>query len=283
MTQKPTVITVYLSKGGVAKSTLAALLAVHLAEQGQRVAVIDLDRQGTQTEIFDVYGDQGRIESLHLVLKRQLDAAAALIGIDGDWPGALYVLPGGAMTPLAVEEVKLNPTRFGAVGTEDIIRKPINDLAGVVDYVIIDVGPSDQVLSVGALLTTDHLVIPLEASRSSIERVGDVLAEVEIVRQYHPLHIVGLVPVKVRLYFGGLRASKSVQVAREVLDAEYADLLLKDAAGRVEIPFDEDWEVVRWAGEFQLSKAEFVKPGVKIAAERFAKAVMSKVAEVQNV
>jgi chromosome partitioning protein len=65
--RKPRVITIYLSKGGVAKSTLAALIATFLAGLGFRVVLLDLDRQGAQSEIFDLIDEHGQAEVLHAV------------------------------------------------------------------------------------------------------------------------------------------------------------------------------------------------------------------------
>ena len=60
---------------------------------------------------------------------------------------------------------------------------------------------------------------------------------------------------------------------RDVLQDAYGDLLLRDDAGPVELKFNEDWEVVRWAGEFDLLQAGYVKESVKKNAHRFLNAV----------
>lgn len=277
---KPVVIATYISKGGTGKTTLTAQLAVFLAERGDRVAVLDLDRQGTQSEIFGVFdevdGRYVRVETMHAALKRELDAVAALREVAGDWTGQLFVMPGGALTPDAVEAIKTNPARFGLVNTALIIEQIVRDLEYVVDYVVIDMGPSDPVLSIAGLVAADHLVIPVEPSQSSIERLDYVLTEVDIVRRNgYALNVAGIVQNKVHKYFGGLRVAGSVKVAREVLESDYADLLLRDRAGLVEVEFDQDWEVLRWMGEYQMSRADNVKPGVKMAAQRFCKAVLA--------
>ena len=95
MTQKPTTVTVYLRKGGIGKTTLVALLGQFLAALGFRVAIIDLDRQGSQTAVFDLVDEAGRGgEILHLVLKRRVDILAALVPVSvqhlaGHEPGDL--------------------------------------------------------------------------------------------------------------------------------------------------------------------------------------------------
>lgn len=275
---KPTVITVYLSKGGVAKSTIAALLAVYLAEQGYSVALFDLDRQGTQSDIFDLVNDDGSYnEVMHAVLKRRVDALAALTEVRGQWQGTLGVIQGGALTPLAVDEIKNNPYQFRIANTSALVADPIRDLSGHMHYVVIDMGPSDQVLSIGGLNATDYLLMPTDTGRSSVLRIGYVLEEVEIARVNNPgLSVIGIIPVKTRRYFGGIRVAKSVQVARDVLQDAYGDMLLRDASGPVELEFNEDWEVVRWAGEYDLLRADYVKDKVKANARRFLNAVLDR-------
>lgn len=273
---KPTVVAIYLSKGGVAKSTIAALLAVYLAGAGYRVALFDLDRQGTQSDIFDLVNDDGSYnEVLHAILKRRVDALAALTEVHGEWPGVLAVVQGGALTPLAVDEIKNNPYQFRITNTSALVSDPIRDLAGHMDFVVLDMGPSDQVLSIGGLNAADYLLMPTDTGRSSVLRIGYALEEVEIARANNPkLEVIGIVPVKTRKYFGGIRVAKSVQVARDVLCEAYGDLLLRDSSGPIELEFNEDWEVVRWAGEYDLLKADYVKDKVKNNARRFLNAVL---------
>ncbi len=289
---KPTTTAFYLSKGGTGKTTLAAQFAVYLAEQGQRVAIFDLDRQGTQTDVFGVFDvrpaytpdgeafDQYvRIETMHAALKRELDAAAALRLIPGEWPGELYLLPGGALTPEAVEQLKLNPTRFGMVNTATIVSQLIEQLTGLIDHVVIDMGPSDPMLSTAALVAADHLIIPMEPSQSSLERLDYVLKEVDNVRRNgYEINVAGIVQNKVLQFWGGLRVATTVKLARESLIANYSDLLLRDRHGKpVEIPTDQDWEYIRYTGQYQISQVSEIKDPVKHAAKRFSQAVFEAI------
>ncbi len=282
MSQKPIVLTVYLSKGGVAKSTLAALLAPWLAGRGYNVVIVDLDRQGTQSAVFNLVDEAGRPgDVLARVLKREVDALTAvtwvddfdLPRVDGVETGALGVLEGGPSTSLAIEAIKNNPLHYKVLNTLDVLREPIHSLGGHVDVVIVDMGPSDPLLSVAGLLATDYLLIPTDSSYEAMERLAHVVGEVADVQTARPdLKVAGIVPVMVQRYFGGLRAAKSVQIARQVLREAYGELILRDEAGEVEIPFDEDWRVVRWANEYLLTSPH-VKGKTKLQAERFLKAV----------
>lgn len=256
---KPQVITVYLSKGGCGKSTLAALLGSYLAALGWRVGIIDLDRQGSQSEIFDLIGEDGRAgEVLHMVLKRRVDALAALTPVPADMiprlpghePGTLAVLQGGPQTSEALDDILANPVRYKIANTLDIVRAVIRDLSDALDYVVIDMGPSDQLATIAGLAASDYLLMPTQTDYLSVSRIAPVLEEVTVTRQVQPLTILGIVTVMTRYYFGRLRKSKSVVVGEEFLRANYADLLLRDDKGEaVDIPYDEAWRNAMWAGQ----------------------------------
>lgn len=284
MENKPVVVTLYLSKGGVAKSTLAALLAEYLAASGFRTVLIDLDRQGSQSEIFDLVSDDGLAsEVLHMVFKRRVDILSALTPIPNDRvpriadrpPGALYVVQGGPQSKEAIDEILANPVRFKIANTLDIIRQPVLDLAGYADYVIMDMGPADQVSAIAGLVATDELIIPTMADFLSVSRIASVLEEVEVARQAKPdLRVLGIVPVMTRYYFGGLRKSRNVQVGEEFLNANYADLLLSDSRGMIDIPYNEAWRNVMWAGQSLLTAD--VSGKVRADALRFLNAVSAE-------
>lgn len=282
MSDKPQVITVYLSKGGCSKSTLAALLASYLAGMGNRVAIVDMDRQGSQSEIYDLIGKDGRAgEILHMVLKRRVDALAALTPIpaemiprlEGYEPGALYVLQGGPQTSEAIDDILAAPVRYKIANTLGIVRAVVEDLAGALDYVVIDMGPSDQLATIAGLVASDYLLIPTQTDFLSVSRIAPALEEVTVARQAQPIAILGIVTVMTRYYFGRLRKSKSVQVGEEFLNANYAALLLRDEDGKpIDLPYDEAWRNAMWAGQNVLI-AEGGKR-VREDALRFCQAVV---------
>lgn len=292
MQDKPKVITVYLSKGGCAKSTLAALLASYLAGLGHRVAILDLDRQGSQSEIFDLVGPDGRAgEILHMVLKRRVDAVTALTPIPGAMvpripgydTGELYVLQGGPQTSEAIDDIIANPVRYKIANTLDIVRAVVHDLVGALDYIVVDMGPSDQLATIAGLVASDYLLIPTQTDFLSVSRIAAVLEEVEVARQVQPVSILGIVTVMTRYYFGRLRKSKSVVVGEEFLQANYAHLLLRDGDDKpVDLPYDEAWRNAMWSGQNVLIAESGKK--VRDDALRFCGAVVREIAtqEVQQ-
>jgi chromosome partitioning protein len=260
------VLTVYNSKGGVAKSTLVALLGEWLSSRGCRVVILDLDRQGSQSEIFRLLGPDGlSSEALHLVVKRQVSALAALTPVAaGRLPegtaargGALWVLQGGPQSVEAIDEVASNPVRYRLANPVDIVRGPLRELATWrdedgrgFDYAILDMGPSDQIAALAGLVATDWLLIPTTTELLSLTRIAPVLEEAEVAAQENPaLGVLGIVTVMNTRYFGGLVKSQVTQVGEQYLRETYEGLLLRDEKGEpVDIRYHEAWKKAMWAG-----------------------------------
>jgi chromosome partitioning protein len=284
-------LAVYLSKGGVAKSTLVSLLALYLAGRGQRVVVVDFDRQGSQSALFDLLDETLRgDEVLHLVLKRRLDILAALTPItagalpviDGHTPGELYVVQGGPQTELAIDDIAANPVRYRMANTLDILCGALQPVDGYADVVLIDMGPSDQVMAIAGLMAANAVLIPTTVDYLSVVRIAAVLEEIDVVRDIRPeLEVLGIVPAMTKYYFGGLRPAKNVQAGKQLLDEAYGALLLKDDAGRlIDLPEHDDWKNAQWSGRSVLTMD--VHRSVRDSALRFARAVSARMALPQN-
>lgn len=263
-------LTVYNSKGGVAKSTLAALIAEWFASRGCRVVLVDLDRQGSQSEIFRLLGPDGLAsEGLHLVFKRKTSALTALTPVAAERlpegtvarGGGVWVMQGGPQSVEAIDEVAANPVRYRLVNTADIVRGPLRELAGWqdetgrgLDYAILDMGPSDQVAALAGLVATDWLLIPTTTELLSLARIGPVLEEAEVAAQENPaLRVLGIVTVMNTRYFGGLVKSQVTQVGEQYLRETYDGLLLRDEKGEaVDIRYHEGWKKAMWSGRSLL-------------------------------
>lgn len=58
MEKSPFILTVSHHKGGVGKSTIVVNLANYFAREGEKVAILDIDTQGTITSFYDLTGTQ---------------------------------------------------------------------------------------------------------------------------------------------------------------------------------------------------------------------------------
>lgn len=180
----PTVVAIANFKGGAAKTTVAVNLAQHLARDGLRVTLIDLDSQGSATTLMglrpdiDVNGDDtalpwilGESDSLESVARPTYWPRLKLIPASLELYNAEMVLP----TKQATEP----GFRFWQP-----LDSGIATLASDTDVVILDCPPSLGYLSINAIWAANGLVVPIPpamvdfaSARSFFQMAGEILTE----------------------------------------------------------------------------------------------------------
>jgi chromosome partitioning protein len=121
-------------KGGVAKTTNCVHIAAALAEAGRRCLIWDLDANGGATSHFGVDGNE-YAGSLEVITHAETPRDVILSADDGvaDLPPNLDLLPaGGSLESLA----------FSPGTAPKTLNGPLDDLAGVYDYVLLDTAPN---------------------------------------------------------------------------------------------------------------------------------------------
>ena len=158
-------------KGGVAKTTSVASLGAALAEQGQRVLLVDLDPQACLTFWLGVEPDAVE-PSVHDVLT----GAAAI----------------GDIVLTCEEGIDLVPSAIDLAGAEAIschVRGASTSCAGprgghtAYDVVLLDCSPSLGVLTLNALTAADEVIIPMPCEMLSHRGVGQLLDTVADVQR----------------------------------------------------------------------------------------------------
>ena len=143
-------------KGGCGKSVTAANLGVGLVRQGKKVLLIDADNQHSLTVSMGVTEPDNLSVTLTTVIgdiiaKKNFDPTAGIIhheeGID--------LMP--ANDSLTGMELTLAPL----MGREIILRKYINKVKPLYDFIIIDTSPTLDVLTINALAAADSALIPV--------------------------------------------------------------------------------------------------------------------------
>ena len=146
-------------KGGVCKTTTAAVLAVGLAEKGYKVLLVDSDPQTNLTmcflqeqtdelsSLYDIYGDGESIDDVKVPVRDNLDL------IIGDF------------------ELCNADIQFTKAGRLKMLKKAIKSIDGEYDFVIIDTPPNLGVLSLNAFIASDYMVVPMSADSFSLKGV----------------------------------------------------------------------------------------------------------------
>jgi chromosome partitioning protein len=194
-------IAILNQKGGTGKTTTAVSLAAGLAERESEVLLIDTDAQGNVGVSLGVAGEK----SLYHVLVEGADPAESSVPVRGK----LDVITSDST--LAAAEIWL--ARQSVDSRSKLLSKRLNlmQISRRYDYVIIDCGPSLNLLNQNALSYVDEVIIPVTCDYLALVGVKQVLRTIKDVER-HLNHSVRISAVLPTFYDGRTR------LAREVLE-----------------------------------------------------------------
>jgi chromosome partitioning protein len=194
-------IAILNQKGGTGKTTTAVNLAAGMAEREHEVLLIDTDAQGNVGVSLGVAGEK----SLYHVLVESADPT------DVSVPVRQHLDVITSDSTLAAAEIWL--ARQNTDARSRILTKRLNLMAisRRYDYVIIDCGPSLNLLNQNALSYVDEVIVPVTCDYLALVGVKQVLRTIKDVER-HLGHAVRVSAVLPTFYDGRTR------LAREVLE-----------------------------------------------------------------
>lgn len=159
-------------KGGVGKTTTAINLSAGCALKGKKILLIDLDPQSNSSLSFV---DPKSINKGSYELFTEVDKPITDFIYNTDIDG-LDIIP--SKINLAKLESKL-------VGDFDAIFRLKDRIASVkdkYDHIIFDTPPTLGLITVNALVSASHVLIPIQSSYFALEGTDDLLETIEKVR-----------------------------------------------------------------------------------------------------
>jgi chromosome partitioning protein len=171
------IIAVAVPKGGTGKTTTTLNLGAALAEQGQRVLLIDFDPQGNLTQALGLRPsdlEHTAYSAIKYFLTRfepQLEQAVqqTTAGVD--------LVPTSARLNLANDELAV------AIQREFVLQKLLAPLRPRYDVILIDTLPYLGVLVLNALVAATEVLIPLQAEYLATESVSLMLDQIQLMRR----------------------------------------------------------------------------------------------------
>lgn len=168
------IISVANQKGGVGKTTTAVNLGACLATLGQKILLVDIDPQGNTTSGIGI--NKADVEyCIYDVLINDINPTDAIVPTEVD---GLSLIP--ATIQLAGAEIELVPS----ISREVRLKRALQVVADMYDYVLIDCPPSLGILTVNSLTASDSVLIPIQCEYYALEGLSQLLNTIRLVQKH---------------------------------------------------------------------------------------------------
>lgn len=208
-------------KGGVGKTTVTINLGIGLARAGKKVLLIDFDPQGSLTDCMGFPEPDSMEITVAKVLLNSINDVQTGIGY-----GILPHKEGVDVLPSNIELSGLEVTLVNVMCRELVLKKYLERLKPLYDYILIDCMPSLGILTVNVLAAANSVIIPVKAEKPSIRGLQQLLRTIGKVRKNMnlDLQIEGIIPNMV-----DYRTNYNKDVVNKLTEAYSGPLRIFDA------------------------------------------------------
>lgn len=181
------IISIAIQKGGSGKTTTAINLAAALRENGKRVLLVDLDPQANLSQSF------GIVEDPPYNMYQLLSQTA--MGNDPRVQEAIQTVNGIDLIPASLDLAASELELVSTYGREHMLARILQSLPTPYDYVFIDCPPSIGMLTVNALVTSQYVLMPMQAEFLPLKGLQSFLSSFSVVqKRINPqLRVLGIV------------------------------------------------------------------------------------------
>jgi chromosome partitioning protein len=185
MNKKAKIVAIANQKGGVGKTTTAINLSASLAKKKKNILLVDSDPQGNASSGVGV---KTKNLPLHLYHAFSSNCTVNQIIIRNSID-KLDIIPSNI--DLVAAEIEM----IGFEQREFCLKKILNPLLSLYDYIIIDCPPSLGLLTLNALTSADSVLIPMQCEYFAMEGLAQLIHTIRSVKKsFNPsLFVEGLV------------------------------------------------------------------------------------------
>ncbi len=159
-------------KGGVGKTTTAINLSASLAEQDQKVLIIDMDPQGNTTSGLGI-DKEDQDQTVYELLLGECTIQECLKESVCE---NLTVIPSNIN--LAAAEIDLIDVKE----KEYILKDALASIKKEYDFILIDCPPSLNVLTINAMCSADTVLVPIQCEYYALEGLTQLIHTIDLVK-----------------------------------------------------------------------------------------------------
>ena len=166
------IIAVANQKGGCGKTTTAINLSACLAQNNKKILLVDFDPQAHATFGLDVKPSLSIYNTLSAISPSREDVKNIIVNIE----------PNFDLVPSNILLSTLEQEFANEISRESRLWEVLSALNESYDYIIIDCPPNLGILTVNAIRASSEVIIPVEASRFSLEGIDKLIDVIDLIK-----------------------------------------------------------------------------------------------------